>query len=159
MTKLLRCLLIGLFLVAATSCVRSYSSRVEVSAIVFGEVSYPSHPVDHPVVVYEAESDITQGWEKIGRITAQGVVTTYGATFPQAITLETALVDIMARAREIGADAVVLQEGFTGTSEVSTTTDTGQQINSRARSYSSGMTAFPKASHTVIAIKYLENSE
>jgi hypothetical protein len=108
-----------------------------VSVLPLGDSSYPAYGKDHVVAVFETFNDVDREYVKIGRVQAQQVNNAYGTPIPQMSQIGEVIESMKRKAREVGADALVLREGMEvnmsaesqGGSTVSRVNTTGMSIN------------------------------
>jgi hypothetical protein len=140
--------------VAALALTSAACVSTDVSVLPLGSASYPSYGKDHAVAVYETFNDVDREYVKIGRIQAQQIKNTYGTSIPQQSQIGEVIESMKRKAREVGADALVLREGI----EVNTSVETegGPGSKTVGRTATTGFSPNDIWSHKAIAIRFVK---
>lgn len=152
---LLPCLLLG---AACTS--------TKVSALRLGDKTYPARDSEYPIAVYETADDVPRPFVKIGTISANRYDNTWVAGMPLISQIGEVIEPMKRKAREIGADALVLKGNFeVNTTSESKTTATSSKTAGKTSSSkttertSSGANLGDFWGHKAAAIRFTDEPE
>ena len=145
-------------LLLALACLLAGCTSTRVSAVPFGDEVFSPRPVEHHIAIFETGADVAHEWIKIGRITARTYDNSYGVEIPRQTDLEAVMEEIKEKARELGADAIILKGGLQVRSQSSSkTASSGEGRETRSSGEMSG--DFGNIfGQTVTAIRYTDEA-